>query len=349
MTRAVPAGDFAARLQACLPRLGVCVVSHQALVDAVREANASREPRQVATWLVRQASEWLPAPCWVVISHDVDGKTVVLAESGLTPTLEPSLWAVANWMLQRGGEFASGDLAADVRTGAQYAGSALAFPLFSRAQMVGVLIGLDPLPSASAPSLGPQVAPGWRVWLESPAIALDNALALQKAQALSLTDDLTKLYNSRYLHLVLRKEAKRALRFARPLSLLFLDLDGFKQVNDSFGHLAGSKALVQAAAVIRSCARETDVVARYGGDEFSLILPETGRDGAVAVAERIAERLRAFDFLAGDGLAVKLTASIGVATLPDSARSAEELIQAADTAMYQVKARGKNGIYVAQE
>jgi diguanylate cyclase (GGDEF)-like protein len=90
------------------------------------------------------------------------------------------------------------------------------------------------------------------------------------------------------------------------------------------------------------------VVARFGGDEFSLILPDTGRDGAVAVAERIAQRVRAARFLADDGLNVHVTASIGVATLPDVAGSAEELIRAADTAMYQVKARGKNGIYVAE-
>ncbi len=147
---------------------------------------------------------------------------------------------------------------------------------------------------------------------------------------------------------MLRREAKRASRSGRPVSLLFLDLDGFKQVNDTYGHLAGSKALVESAAVIRGCARETDVVARFGGDEFSLILPDTGREGAVAVAERIGERLRAGRFLSSDGLSVHLTASIGVATLPDVAGSAEELIRAADKAMYLVKARGKNGIHVAE-
>ena len=116
---------------------------------------------------------------------------------------------------------------------------------------------------------------------------------LQQAEALSVTDDLTQLYNSRYLNQVLRREAKRASRSGRPLSLLFLDLDGFKSVNDTHGHLAGSRALVEAAAVIRGCARETDVVARFGGDEFALILPDTGREGAVAVAERIRDRIAA--------------------------------------------------------
>jgi diguanylate cyclase (GGDEF)-like protein len=106
---------------------------------------------------------------------------------------------------------------------------------------------------------------------------------------------------------------------------------------------------VEAAALIRSCARETDVVARFGGDEFSLILPDTGRDGAVSVATRIRERISEHVFLKTDGLTIKLTASVGVATLPDVAGSAEELIRAADTAMYKVKGAGKNGIHVAVE
>src|SRR5262249_28118461 len=160
----------------------------------------------------------------------------------------------------------------------------------------------------------------------------------QKAEALSVTDDLTRLYNSRYLNQVLRKETKRAARSRHPLSLLFVDLDGFKQVNDTHGHLAGSKALVEVAAILRGCARETDVVPRYGGDDFAVILPDTGREGAMAVASRIRERLSSWCFLGSQGLSVHLTASIGVATLPDVAASTEELIRAADRAMYRVKA-----------
>jgi diguanylate cyclase (GGDEF)-like protein len=99
--------------------------------------------------------------------------------------------------------------------------------------------------------------------------------------------------------------------------------------------------------VIRGSARETDVVARFGGDEFAMVLPDTGVEGAYAVGERVRERLAAHVFLANDGLNVRLTGSVGVATLPDAANSAEELIQAADRAMYQVKDRGKNGIQTA--
>jgi diguanylate cyclase (GGDEF)-like protein len=327
--------------------LRVRLEQRDAVVDAVREANATLEPRKVGDWLVRQANTWIPASCWSVIAHDVNGQLNVLADLGLTPSFGPSLWSCANWVMRHGVELFSSDLAEDSRASAGAVGTAMAFPLICRNRTVGVLVGLDPLPSAALPSLGAPLVLALRAVLEPPAIALDNALALQKAEALSVTDDLTRLYNSRYLNLVLRRETKRASRSGRPLSLLFLDLDGFKMVNDTHGHLAGSKSLVEAAAIIRTCARETDVVARFGGDEFALILPDTGKDGAMAVATRIRDRIKGARFLTSDGLDVRLTASIGVATLPDVAASAEELLRAADMAMYQVKAVGKDGIHLA--
>ena len=320
-----------------------------ALIETVREANASLDPGKVAGWLVEQAQGWIPAPCWAVVAHDVQGSLAVIGDTGLTPALGPALWASVNWVMRHGVEFCAADLAKDSRITQPAAGTVVAFPLVCRGRIIGVLVGIDPAPSSSSPSLGPSIVLALRALLEPPAIALDNAIALQKAEALSVTDDLTRLYNSRYLNLVLRRETKRASRSGRPLSLLFIDLDGFKQVNDVHGHLAGSKALVEAAAIIRGCARETDVVARFGGDEFSVILPDTGREGATSVASRIRDRLSAHSFLASDGLSVHLTASVGVATLPDVAASAEELIRAADTAMYRVKAAGKDGIHIAQE
>ena len=348
MVRGTRRADFAARLKGRLRTLRTQVERRDAVIDAVREANATLDPNKVASWLVRQAQDWIPAPCWAVVAHDIQGQVSVMADAGLTPGMGPSLWSTANWVMRHDAELFAADLAHDNRASSGAAGTALGFPLICRHRTIGVLVGLDPEPSSAPPALGPSITQSLRSLLEPAAIALDNALALQRAEALSVTDDLTRLYNSRYLNLVLRREAKRASRSRRPVSLLFLDLDGFKQVNDTYGHLAGSKALVEAAAVIRGCARETDVVARFGGDEFSLILPDTGREGAIAVAERIGERLRAGRFLSSDGLAVHLTASIGVATLPDVAGSAEELIRAADKAMYLVKARGKNGIHVAE-
>ena len=203
------------------------------------------------------------------------------------------------------------------------------------------------MPSAREPRFDRSTLAVLMSAVEPGAIALDNAVRMQRAEELSVTDDLTQLYNSRYLSQVLRRETKRASRSGRPLSLLFIDLDGFKSINDSHGHLFGSRALVEAADVIRASARETDIVARFGGDEFALVLPDTGSDGALFVGERIREKIAAWSFLRGHGLNISLTVSVGVATLPDVASSAEQLIQAADEAMYAVKDRGKNGIHVA--
>ena len=250
--------------------------------------------------------------------------------------------AIALWVMQRGEEFLTADLQRDDRVKDQPPATVVALsaeqprPPRRRAGRRSIRE-----PSTREPQLAPAVQRAVRVLLEPAAVALDNALRFRRAEALSVTDDLTRLYNSRYLNLVLRRETKRASRSGRPLSLLFIDLDGFKSINDTHGHLFGSRALVEAAAVIRGSARETDVVARFGGDEFALVLPDTGGEGAFAVGERIRERIAAFRFLAGDGLDISLTASVGVATLPDVAASAEELVQAADKAMYAVKESGQ--------
>jgi diguanylate cyclase (GGDEF)-like protein len=342
-----PGLDLATRLRVFQRALRGRVERRDALIDIVRAVNITLEPAKIADEIVDRASTWVPAPCWAVVSSDLSGQLSVLSDRGLMPDMGPAVYAVARWVMNRGQEFATPNLQRDDRVSDPAAGAVMAFPLTCRGRRVGALVALDREPSQREPRLAASMLRAVRLLLEPASVALDNALLLKRAEALSVTDDLTHLYNSRYLNQVLRRETKRASRSGRPLSLLFIDLDGFKAVNDTYGHLFGSRALAEAAAVIRKSARETDVVARFGGDEFALVLPDTGVGGAFAVGERIRERIAAHTFLAADGLNIHLTGSVGVATLPDVAASSEELVQAADKAMYAVKESGKNGIQAA--
>ncbi len=179
------------------------------------------------------------------------------------------------------------------------------------------------------------------------AAALANSVRIAEAERLSLTDDLTKLHNARFLRQFLTAEVKRARRYDTTVAALFLDLDDFKEINDRYGHLVGSHVLMEMATVILLGVRDTDVVARYGGDEFVVVLPETSVEMAQRVAERIREKVAGNTFNGGRALRLRLTASIGVACCPQHAQSPQQLISNADAAMYEAKAAHKNCVRFA--
>lgn len=176
------------------------------------------------------------------------------------------------------------------------------------------------------------------------AIAIENARIHRKLEELTIQDDATRLYNVRYLHRFLDYELARARQYGSTISLIFFDLDFFKNVNDLNDHLAGTKILREVAEIALKTIRKVDVAVRYGGDEFLVVLPETPKESAVLAAERIRAAIERTTFLEEEGIRLHITASFGVAAFPSDAREKDDLIRAADRAMYTVKRAGRNGV-----
>jgi diguanylate cyclase (GGDEF)-like protein len=218
--------------------------------------------------------------------------------------------------------------------------SVVAIPLICGERLLGVLEGIRDRDQSKVFSK-PEVALLNSLSLPI-ASAMANAVRIAEAERLSQTDDLTKLHNARYLRQFLLNEIRRARRYGSSVAALFLDLDDFKQINDLHGHLVGSHVLMEMAAVILSSVRDTDAVARYGGDEFVIVLPDTGIELAGIVAERIREKIKRYHFTGGRRLNLSLTASFGVAAFPKHASSPQQLVACADRAMYEAKAANKN-------
>lgn len=175
----------------------------------------------------------------------------------------------------------------------------------------------------------------------------ENSEAATELRGLTYTDDLTGLYNQRYLELMLDRELSLAKRNGSTFGVLFLDLDHFKQVNDTYGHLIGSRLLYEVGQEIKKTLRESDITFRYGGDEFVMILSQTALPDAMFVAERVRQKIEKKRFLARDGMDIRLTASIGVACVPDHAITKVQILKAADEALYGVKRAVRNRVLAA--
>lgn len=182
---------------------------------------------------------------------------------------------------------------------------------------------------------------------ENIVMAFENAHKFDEAKELAFIDSLTNLYNSKYLETALEREIKRSERLMLPMSILFLDVDNFKKINDTNDHLIGSKVLVEIGKVLLKCVREIDTVIRYGGDEYVIILVDADYNSGLKVAERIRSAIENHCFLEKETCGIKTTASIGVATFPSHAKDKTELLKIADKAMYHAKDISRNVVYLA--
>ena len=210
----------------------------------------------------------------------------------------------------------------------------------------GAAIGVVEVTSAGRPTDEPGRITLARTMAHEAAMALENARVYEAARNLADRDPLTGYFNHRYLHERLSEEVVRAIRTRRAVSVVMLDLDDFKLVNDTFGHVFGDRVLVYVGETIRASLRESDVAARYGGDEFALILPETTVHEAAGVAERVLAAFRDHPFAAEGRTPLPVGMSIGIATHPGDGRTATELIAAADAGLYAAKAEGGSRVRV---
>lgn len=174
-------------------------------------------------------------------------------------------------------------------------------------------------------------------------LCLEKITLYEKLENLSIHDSLTGIYNRRYFNIRLEEEAKRAKKFAFEIALVMADIDHFKRINDTYGHLVGDVVLKQVAQIIRECIREIDFVARYGGEEFIIILQETVKEGALFVAERI-RRTIAQQVIKAFDEAIQVTVSFGIVLFPQHTSYPELLVDIADKAMYKAKENGRNRV-----
>jgi diguanylate cyclase (GGDEF)-like protein len=213
------------------------------------------------------------------------------------------------------------------------------FPLSSRERAIGVLA----LGACREGAFDEGTLARLQPLADAVALAFENVRLFQKTRQLSITDEVTPLHNFRYFHQALDRELKLVNRYGSVLSLLFVDLDRFKPINDQYGHLRGSRTLREVGFLIRAAVRETDIPARYGGDEFVVILPQTDGPSARVLAEKLRRLVESHTFLQEEGINARLGVSLGIATYPHDATTKEALIRLSDKRMYEDKESRRTG------
>jgi diguanylate cyclase (GGDEF)-like protein len=324
--------------------------------DVARALTSSLDLESILGAIMQQMEQFFEPESWSLLIVDEGHQNLYYAvaagkSSGDRNQRVAMGEGIAGWVAQHGETLIVSEPGNDARftaragsPGISTVRSAICLPLRSRDRTLGVIELLNYRVS----TLTSETMAFLQVLSDYAAIAIQNVRAVERIQELTITDDCTGLFNSRHLFPVMESELERSRRFSHPFSLIFIDLDHFKRVNDLHGHLTGSRLLAEIARTIKHNVRGIDSAFRYGGDEFIVLLPQTSKDAALEVTQRLLHALRDTPYLLSEGLELRMLASFGIASYPEDGESIEEIIRVADEMMYLVKNSSRGNIAVAK-
>lgn len=329
----------------------------EVLIEIGKALTSTLDLENVLTLIMDQVSRLLKTQAWSLLLRDEQSGDLTY-EIAVSPAAEDLKGirvaageGIAGWVAENGEPLIIADVSEDHRFTEQFdknspfiAQSVLCVPVRSKDHVLGVIELVNGPNERIFKQADLQIL---RTIADYAAIAIENARNFKRISELVITDDLTGLHNGRHLHTLIDEEIERVRRFGGKMSLIFIDIDFFKKINDSRGHLVGSQTLTEVGRLIKTNIRKICKAARYGGDEFVIILPSTGKSGAMTLATKLCELFRSYDFRDDRGVPFKMTASFGIATFPDDADSKDKLIRQADQAMYRVKETTRDAVLSA--
>jgi diguanylate cyclase (GGDEF)-like protein len=324
------------------------LVFHQ----VTRSLTSSFDLDAILRTIIEHMEQYIEAELWTLLMLDESSQELYYAiaagreEASLHGLRVKVGEGVAGWVVQHGETLLVPEAQNDPRVkdehGAQpsIVRSVIALPLRGRKGTHGVIEIFNP----RADQLTDYTIAFLHILADHAAIAIENARDVARIQQLTITDDCTSLYNARYLYEVLSRELEQCGRRRQPLSLAFLDLDHFKLVNDTHGHLVGSELLGRVGERLQELSRKQDWCFRYGGDEFVILMPELGAEAALRQATTLNRALMETEFHMKNGLKLRVSASVGLSTAPADGATVHGAIGAADARMYWIKAHGRGAV-----